>query len=94
MKKNIFKTTRKQIATFVQEVNQMSNNGQVYQLAKKWETDIITHLPTIEIEVKGTHVTRPFIDHLRSRIPAIEFEAVCMDVDKLYVILSLRREDN
>ena len=71
----------------------MSNNGQVYTLAKKWETDVITHLPTIEIEVKGTHVTRPFIDNLRSRVPAIEFEAVCFDVDKLYVILSLRREN-
>lgn len=94
MKKKECQIVRKEIAKFIADVNRMTNNGQVYTLASKWEIDPYIHLPTIEIEVKGTHVTRPFIEQLKNRVPAIEFEAVCFDVEKLYVILALRRENN
>lgn len=93
MKKKECQIIRKEIAKFIADVNRMTNNGQVYTLASKWEIDPYIHLPTIEIEVKGTHVTRPFIEQLQIRVPAIAVEAVCIDEGKLFVILSLQREN-
>lgn len=90
MKKTECKLIRKEIANFLADVNRMSNNGNVYQLAKKWQIDLYTHRPTIEIEVKGTHVARPFVEQLKSRIPSIIVEAVCYDEGKLFVILSFQ----
>lgn len=95
MKKSECKIIRKEIANYLADVNRMSNNGTVYQLAKKWQIDPYTHTPTIEIQVKGTHVTRPFIEQLKDRIPSILVEAVCTDEGKLYIILSFtpRKEE-
>ena len=88
MKKSECKKIRKEISKFLSDINRMSNNGLVYQLAKKWQIDPYTHTPTIEIEVKGTHVTRPFIEQLKERVPSIIVEAVCADDNKLFIILS------
>ena len=88
MKKSECQKIRKGISKFLADVNRMSNNGVVYQLSKKWQIDPYTHAPTIEIEVKGTHVTRPFIEQLKDRVPTIIVEAVCVDVNKLFIILS------
>lgn len=90
MKKTECKIIRKEIINFLSDVNRISNNGQVYQLSKKWQIDPYTHTPTIEIEVKGTHVTRPFIEQLKGRIPSIIVEAICFDEGKLFVILSFQ----
>lgn len=92
MKKTECKLIRKEIINLLSDVNRMSNNGNVYQLARKWDIDPYTHRPTIEIEVKGTHVTRPFIERLKSRIPSIVVEAVCADEGKLFIILSFISE--
>lgn len=88
MKKTECKLIRKEIANYLTDVNRMSNNGTVYQLSKKWQIDLYTKRPTIEIEVKGTHVTRPFIEQLKSRVPSIIVEAICTDEGKLFIILS------
>lgn len=87
-KKTECQIIRKEIANYLADINRMSNNGNVYQLSKKWQIDPYTHTPTIEIEVKGTHVTRPFIEQLKSRVPSIIVEAICTDEGKLFIILS------
>ena len=90
MKKSECQKIRKEISKFLSDINRMSNNGVVYQLSKKWQIDPYTHTPTIEIEVKGTHVTRPFIEQLKDRVPSIIVEAVCADEGKLFIILSFK----
>ena len=92
MKKSECKIIRKEIANFLADINRMSNNGNVYQLAKKWDIDPYTHRPIIEIQVKGTHATRPFIEQIKDRIPNIIVEAVCVDEGKLFIILSFISE--
>ena len=90
MKKTDCQKIRKEISKFLADVNRMSNNGVVYQLSKKWQIDPYTHTPTIEIEVKGTHVTRPFVEQLKETVPSIIVEAVCADEGKLFIILSFK----
>ena len=88
MKKTDCQKIRKEISKFLADVNRISNNGIVYQLSNKWQIDPYTHTPTIEIEMKGTHVTRPFIEQLKEKVPSIIVEAVCLDDNKLFIILS------
>ena len=90
MKKSECQKIRKEISKFLSDINRMSNNGVVYQLSKKWQIDPYTHTPTIEIEVKGTHVTRPFVEQLKETVPSIIVEAVCADEGKLFIILSFK----